>query len=165
MKTIGLLLAFFNFMLLLLSCTISPNIEVRQDQKHYVKLDTLSPYSVSLLSYYKIEPIYGSEFTEYHFYPIDTIHNLGLAQISFGKLNHRNIAFNWHEIPITESEKSDSILKSKINWTIHEYDASISAQTVLKISSINEIYILAHSDTKSNLDSILSMLKSLKIEK
>ena len=162
MRALKLLFGFIYFAFIPNACNTHTSPDTTKNKlSNFKYLDSTSPYQIKIPENYKIKINKGEGFVEYYFYPIDSAHNFGGAMFSFGGIDHRFIAPDQHKVLLADTSRSGILLNSKITWTIHKYDKSLSAQTSLNLSKTNELYASANADTNSNLDSMLKMLQSL----
>ena len=57
------------------------------------------------------------------------------------------------------------LLGKKVVWTVYDYGGDISAETILELGDYDKISGFAHGRKYSDIDSLISVIESLKQKK
>ena len=149
----------------LFSCSSRTNNSgnrISAKQKTVRWLASNSEYQISVWGNYSIEERNGPDFTVYYLYPADTTKKLfGNGGIYFGGHPQR-IRPDGDKKLVKDSLITGTLLGKKVGWTIFDYGTSISAETILEMGDYEKISAFAHGYSYSDIDSLISVLESLK---
>lgn len=131
-------------------------------QKIVRSLASNSEYQISVWENYTIEERNGPDFTVYYLYPADTTKKLfGNGGIYFGRHPQR-IRPDRDKKLIKDSLIVGNLLGKKVDWIIFDYGNSISAETISEMEDYMKISAFAYGHSYSDIDSLISILGSLK---
>ncbi|HEX7902320.1 MAG TPA: hypothetical protein VF487_00475 [Chitinophagaceae bacterium] len=152
-------------LIFLFSCSSSTNDnedKILSKQKIVKSLGSNSAYQISVWENYSIEERNGPDFTVYYLYPADTTKELfGNGGIYFGGHPQR-IQPDGDKKLIKDSLIVGNFLGKKVDWIIFDYGSSISAETILEMGDYEKISAFAYGHGYSDIDSLISVLESLK---
>lgn len=158
----------FSFYVLLFSCnskTKNSATTTPFKQKTTKRLSSNSNYQISIWDSYSIEDRNGPDFTVYYFYPTDTAKELfGNGGIYFGG-HPQPIRPDGEKKLIGDSLSNGNLLGKKITWTIFNYGNTLSAETILELGDYDKVSAFAYGHSYSDIDSLIGILESLKLDK
>lgn len=168
MKAFILVFLTLSFFISFFSCGSGNNNAantVLPGQKISKSLSSNSTYKISVWNNYSIEESIGPDFTVYYIVPGDTSKILfGTGGLYFGG-HPQKIAPNEKKKLLKDSLLDGNLLGKKITWTIFDYGNTLSAETIVELGDYDKISAFAHGHSYSDIDSLISVLESLKLDK
>jgi hypothetical protein len=126
------------------------------------RLDSSSKYEILLPPDFKIDKLSKPGLIHYSLCPIDTVNkNYIVAGIQFG--NHVRDVNPLFEIKLNKTTLvKGKLLDNDISWKICDYQNLICGETILLLNDSLKLHIYAYAKDYSQLDTLLTMLQTLK---